>query len=357
MPGMPLAARTDAKKERLGKIEVGLGGDRSGLRGQTLKDQLEHLKELMAAYDPEAKIEFLEARPSPDRAQEECRVASDLGMPFKQFTDLYVIGGNDQQPDALVTLETNLRIAQASGSIERLNMQIWGDNQTPSVDELLRFYLEAQEKASKAGVELYTETHIERFTYDPRRLVGVHEALTRRTGNGFGLKVAADFSHYVHQIGNTKMANWEAIKSGELNLDPFHPNNYVSRNIIEKGMIGYAHLRMAAPNNLGDNEGTIQYPLVDPKLDTLVKPNPKATLKSGPFDASRQRAWKEWYRQIFAYQLRHPERPVLRASSEFIGNGQPGRYRVDDYSNLFQNIAMVSWAQKFIRQLQGELPA
>ena len=41
-------------------------------------------------------------------------------MPFKQFTDVYVIGGNEQTPDALHLLKSNIDIAVASGTIESL---------------------------------------------------------------------------------------------------------------------------------------------------------------------------------------------------------------------------------------------
>jgi hypothetical protein len=276
-------------------------------------------------------------------------------MPIKQFTDLYVIGGNNERPDALIALKANLEIARAAGTMDRLNLQVFGDHHSPSLEGLVRFYVEAEELAAKFGIELHTETHIDRFTYDPRRFLEVHEALLNRTDNRLGLRVTAHLSHYVHQIGNSKMSNWEAIRSGALRMNPFDPENIVTRKIIDGGLVSYGHMRMAVPNDWGRQEGTIQYPLVDPRLDTLVQPNAQASLRSGPFDASRHRPWKEWYRQIFTSQLRHPERPVARFSTEFIDGLQPGLYRVDDYSNLFQNIAMVSWAQKYVAQLRLEM--
>lgn len=186
MPSQFSQTPSNPSKEEFGRIEIGFGGDRSGLRGQTFGQQLEHLKQLMTKYDPESKIEFLEARPSPDRIEEEARTAADLGMPYKQFTDIYFAGGKAQHPDALETLTANLEIAKRSGTIDRLNMQVWGDSRTPGANELLEFYLRAYGMADKARVELYKETHINRFTYDPRRLIEIHELIRKKTSDKHG---------------------------------------------------------------------------------------------------------------------------------------------------------------------------
>ncbi len=60
-------------------------------------------------------------------------------------------------------------------------MQVWGNNETPTIAALVEFYGIAEEMAGKYGIELYTETHVDRFTYDPRRLIAVHEALLDHT--------------------------------------------------------------------------------------------------------------------------------------------------------------------------------
>ena len=91
--------------------------------------------------------------------------------------------------------------------------------------------------AEKAGIALLTETHVERYNHDPRRLEAAHEELQRRTDGRLGIRVCADLSHYVHQIGNSRFPQWPSISTGELCLDPFEPDNYISRNIIEKGMV------------------------------------------------------------------------------------------------------------------------
>ena len=351
-------------------IEIGIGGDLGALRGGTPPDprrqrrtwdgdfraQFAHLQELMAAYDPEAAIQFLETMPPLDRAEEFGAIAAECGIPVRQFTALYVVGGNAASPDALDTLRANLELARRVPTIERLNMQVWGTNDQPSLEAIVDFYLAAEDLAQDAGIDLYTETHIDRFTYDPRRLIAVHEALLDRTGGRLGLRVGADFSHYVHQLGNSHGVNWQAISSGALNLDPRDPANYVSRTIIAEGLIGYGHLRMAVPNDLPRDHGSIQYPVVDPRTDPETAGLPYGGMRE-PWDGTRCEPWLIWYREIFSHHLRHPERPMARFSTEFIGDVAPGDYRVDPYRNLFQNLAMVSLAQRMIRDLAASLPA
>jgi len=342
-------------------IEIGIGGDLAGLRGRDVDGaphepltqyrvwegdfaaQFAHLAHLVAAYDPGARVAFVELRLPPDRA-EEFGEAAAAGMPVRQFTDLYLVGGGPDRPDALEALRANVALARRVGTIDRLNMQMIGTSEVPSLAALCDFYVAAEELAGEAGITLFTETHVDRFTYDPRRLVAVHEALLDHTGGRLGLRVAADLSHYVHQLGNTHFPNRAAIAAGELNLDPLDPDNYVSRHIIATGLVGYGHLRMAVPNDLPRGAGSIQYPVVDPATDQET-----AALPHGGMDVP----WWAWYREIFAEHAHHPERPVARFATEFIGDGAPGEYRVEPYRNLYQNIAMLALAGRAADECRG----
>lgn len=350
----------------LNNIEIGIGGHLDGLRGRIegktfdgdLPSQLGHLSELISAYDTKAQIQFLETRPPMERAEEFGEITASFGMPVKQFTDLYVIGGNDNYPDGLESLRVNLELAKRAGTIDRLNMQVWGNNETPDIEALVKFYIAAEELAQDYGIELYTETHIDRFTYDPRRLIAVHEALLDRTGGRLGIRVSADLSHYVHQLRNTHFPNWEDISSGALNLNPLDSENYVSRNLISTGLIGYGHLRAAVPNNIPRGHGSIQYPVVNPKNDPAT-----AALENGgmlePWEPERLVPWTAWYREIFRFQLQQKDRAVARFSSEYIGDATVGdslgEYRMGAYNNLYQNVAMVSIAQKMAREIIADL--
>ena len=247
-------------------IEVGIGGDLSGLRGRTdgrtyegdFYSQLEHLNELLESYDAGATIDFVENRPPQTNAEEFSEVCLSFGMPVKQFSFSCHIGRSDAERCPLDVLRDNLELARRTRTVDRLSMQIWGDNERPTIEELIAFYVSAEELAEGAGIDLYTETHVNCFTYDPRRLIAVQEALLEHAGRG--LRVNADLSHYVHQNGNTHYSNWRAISSGELNINPLMPDNYVSRNIISAGMVSYGHLRCAVPNDLPPGQGLYPIP-------------------------------------------------------------------------------------------------
>lgn len=338
-------------------LELGLGGDLGGdpaLDGLAWAERLRALQREIARRDPLARIDFLEGCPDPEGA----RIAAEHGMPFRQFTDLYVVGGKREgrDEDALETLRRNLGKAAAAGTVTALNMQVWGVRDEPSIDALCAFYHAAYALAKPYGIGVFTETHVDRFTYDPRRLLAVHERLLSESGGAYGLQVGADFSHYVHQLGNPHMDNWAAIRSGELRLDPFDAGNIVSTRLIQGGLVGYGHLRCAAPNDRPRNAGSIQYPIADPATDPY-RAYAGDLACGGRWDETRTRAWKEFYRQTFAYQLAHPERPVARFSTEFIGWNDHCDYRIEGYSNLHQNLACLVWAQQVKRELLADVGA
>jgi hypothetical protein len=329
-------------------LEIGIGGDLRGLplpKDNTFAQYLDAIRAAVRRMDPAATIDFLEGWAPP----EICKVALEMGSPYRQFTDLYVVGGGRGQPDALERLKHNLTEAGRSGTITSLNMQVWGTSTEPTIERLVEFYHQAYALAKPYGVGIFTETHIDRFTYDPRRLLAVHERLLTESRGEYGINVGADFSHYVHQLGNPHGANWTDLRSGALRMDPSDGGNVVSTRIIQAGLIGYGHLRCAAPNELPRASGSIQYPLVDPASDPDA-PGKQVTLRiGGRWDEARTRPWKEFYRQTFAYQLAHPERRVARFSTEFIECED--EYKMDDYGNLHQNVAALCWAQRQKREL------
>ena len=206
--------------------------------------------------------------------------------------------------------------------------------------------------AQAQGIDLYTET-VDRFSHDPRHLLAVHDhRLKETTGGRIGLRVAADFSHYLHQIGSPHFPQWPAIAAGALNLDPLDPDNLISGRIVQAGLVGNGHLRAAVPNDLPRGRGSIQCPIADPRRDAATADLPNGGMDR-PWEAERLRHWKELYREVFAFQLARPERPVARFSAEYLGDGTPGDFRVEPYRNLFQNLAAVSFAHALIRELGG----
>ena len=363
--------------QELGQIEIGLCSDMggtalAGVRGldrirpgaaadlspRQYKDDcrtfFEHLKELVAEFDPDLRIDFLETVPPQHGAEEFSEVAAESGIPLRQMTRLCVIGGSDDEPEALEAMSSYLELAGRTGTLDRINFQMLGDVTSPSIDDIVDFYVRAEEMAENAGVELLTETHVERYNHDPRRMIDAHERLQERTDGRLGVRVCADLSHYVHQIGNSHFPQWPSISSGELRLDPFDPGNYVSRIIIQTGMVWGGHLRAAVPNDLPPGRGSIQYPIADPATDPATAGQPHGGMNK-PWEEDRLAPWMEFYRQIFRYQLLDPSRPVARFASEFIGDGGVGDYRVEHYRNVFQNIAAAATARRMIAEVAAEL--
>jgi len=327
---------------------IGLGGHLEWDTQLPLYDRLMRVKEELHSIDPEASIDFLDGVPANEK---EALVALDLGMPYLTFLDLFVIGGKSNWPDALTTLYQCLEKAKRTGTYIKLDMQIDGDSNKPTIQELVDFFRRAWDMADPAGLELCVETHIDRVSYDPRHLMKLHDALLDATKGERGLFISADFSHYVHQIDNTHGMFWSDIQDGSLNLDPFDPENIVSRVLIPSNLIRMGHLRMAIPNNLNREQGSIQYPIVDPASD----PTPTdydGMWHYGTYTEEPTRYWKAWYRELFKHVLASEDPDPITFNTEFIR--YDGDYAQEPYRNQYQNLAAIAWAQRLKRELLAE---
>lgn len=328
---------------------IGLGGHQEWDLNTPIQDRINTINEELYRIDPTAKIDFLDGVPS-DAAEAE--TAAALGMPFRSMLDLFVIGGSDSWPDALESMQRCVEIARMSGTIQKIDMQIDGNSVNPSVAQVVDFLIRARALAEPYGIEICAETHIDRVTYDPRHLFRINDALLAATNGEYSLNVSADFSHYVHQIGNTHGILWDDIRNGHLNLNPEDPENFITSTLIPSGMIRMGHLRMAVPNNLDRTQGSIQYPLADPVSDPQ---NPKeyAGLRHyGVFNPDLHAPWQRWYEQLFRHILTSADPGPFTFNTEFIR--YDGDYAQDAYRNRYQNLCMIAWAQNLKRRILAE---
>lgn len=331
------------------RLKFGLGGHLEWDPDTLFEDKMALVYEELAEIDSEAHIDYLDGIPSQDGDAER---AIEHGLPYHSFLDLFIIGGSETWPDALQTMKKCMDTAKKVGTYKVLDMQIHGDSFKPSISHLVDFFRRAWDLADPLGIDLCVETHIDRISYDPRHLMRLHEALLDATKGERGLTISADFSHYVHQIGNTNGLLWADHQSGDLNLNPFDSNNFVSRVVIPSGLIKMGHLRMAVPNNLNREQGSIQYPIIDPYLD------PRSTEYSGlwhyeSWTEERTQPWKYWFRELFTFILQSNNDDPVYFSSEFIR--YDGDYAQEPYRNRYQNLAVLAWAQRTKKELIAEL--
>jgi len=330
-------------------IKFGLGGHLEWDLNASFEDRMNEINDELNEIDPGAKIDYLDGIPAQER---DAKLAEEFGYPYLSFLDLFILGGTDTWPDAMITLKKCMDTARKVGTYKRLDMQIHGDSINPSISELVDFFRRAWDLADPLGIDLCVETHIDRISYDPRHLMKLHEALLNATKGERGLNISADFSHYVHQIGNTNGILWNDHQSGALNLNPFDPENYVSKVMIPSGLIKMGHLRMAVSNNLNREQGSIQYPILDPALDHRSTEY-KGLWHYDRWTEERTLAWKSWYKELFRYILQSNNPEPVYFSSEFIR--YDGDYAQEPYRNRFQNLAVIAWAQQTKRVLILEL--
>ena len=310
-----------------------------------------HLARLMEDHDADARIQFVEIVPPQARAEEFAEIAAEHGMPLKQFTRLCVLGGDDDNPDAVEALAGYLTLAKRAGTVDRLNIQVLGDSTTPTLEALCDFYLRAEDMAQAQGIELYTETHVDRFSHDPRRLLAVHDRLMEATGGRTGLRVAADFSHYLHQIGNPHFPQWPAIAAG-----PAQPGSARSGQSDQPPHRRSRTGRQRTPARGGAERPAArprQHPVSDRRSAHRRGDRPSAERRHGPaVGGGAARAVGGTLSADLRVSARTPDRPVARFSAEYLGDGA-GDFRVEPYRNLFQNLAAVSFAHALIRELKA----
>ena len=330
---------------------LGLGGHQEWDTSLTLYDRLSYFLEELHHYNPNARVEFLDGVPANEADAE---TAIKMGMPYRSFVELFILGGSMDWPDAVESIKKCAERIQRFPSLTHVDMQIHGSNTTPSIEALIDFFKIAWELMDPLGVTLCVETHIDRISYDPRHLLRIHQALLEATEGQRGLLISADFSHYIHQLTNTHSLYWSDQQIGSLNLNPFDPNNIVSSQLIPSGLVRMGHLRMAIPNNLTREQGTIQYPIVDPALDPFPT-DYDGLWDYGTFDKTATSSWKAWYRELFHHILSQPTPTPALFSTEFIRYG--GEYAREPYRNQFQNLAMLSYANDLRSDLRSQVQA
>lgn len=329
------------------KIEIGLGGvlnipgDSEYGRKKIIKCR-EDLNRIRTG----CCFDYLEGIPASD---DQARWAEDMGFPYRVFTALYVPGGGDGHPDGLEELKQNLEICSRYPTINTLNMQVFGSSESPSMEELYDFYEKAEAMAGAQGVLLTTETHIDRFTYDPSYALAVHEYLQRTSGGNLGLNIWADFSHYVHQMENE--ACMKAHPAFAVDHKPGRAGfEAVVNELVQSDLIVGGHLRCAAPSPLGRKKGAIQYPIVAPSSDPYADATDEL-VHHGTWSEERTHVWKNLYRSLFMRAGKSARDGTLRFSSEFIRCED--EYNMDEYTNYWQNLNSIAWAKSVLDGIEN----
>jgi hypothetical protein len=326
-------------------IEIGLGGDLYlPNKNESFRKIVTRSARDLHQLDSNLSFDYVEGIPE---SADDGKWAEDQGFPFRVFTALYVIDQTPDYPQALDELKKNLELCAQVPTIKNLNMQVMGDSSVPNLDQLTSFYQEATRLASAQGVTLSTETHIDRFTHDPSRMMEVHDHLMTNSHGELGLNIWADFSHYVHQFGHPEFLNSHPARDARypVGRDGF---DALLHDIMNSGLIVGGHMRCATPNALNRVQGSIQYPISAPSGDPYA--DASDDLQSyGIWQEEKTRVWKDLYRKLFKTLKEKKESGTAMFASEFIVHERD--YKIDDYSNYWQNLQVIAWAKETIDSL------
>lgn len=281
-------------------------------------------------------FDYVDKTPDPDQIDAFLKARDSYGIPVRAGGWFYALGADE------ALLEKNLATAQRLGSLVH-NVQIklrHGDGHVVTDDELVDAYLRSAELGNKYNCVPCFEVHVNMWSEDFPRV----ERIGRKVEDqGAAFNITLDHSHVIFKIDNPgEQAIFDTkqkIASGELVLDPFQPDNVISK-WAQAGWIKHCHARSAVPNNPKNITGKhpdgsigrgIQYPFKQPETGQYHAEWSEAALEP----------WKEGIRILMRHHARDPKSKLGQISTEFIPNADYGEGC--RYSLFEQAIACVEW--------------
>jgi hypothetical protein len=215
-------------------------------------------------------FDFLEYSPRQGEVEEVQRWSETVGLPIRAGSHAYTMARDEK------LAEWHIDLCGRFGSSLH-NMQIRArdaDGCLVSDDEVARLFVSFSEKASKHGVAIAFEIHINMWSEEFDRVARV-AALTARMG--WPLNVTLDHSHCLFKWKNEREKQIDE-RAGRTDidykrLDPENPDSYY-REWLDEGWVRHVHARSVSPSNLpnmfarhpnGSWGRGVQYPFVRPQ--------------------------------------------------------------------------------------------
>ncbi|MBI6975434.1 MULTISPECIES: TIM barrel protein [Pseudomonas] len=130
------------------------------------------------------------------------------------------------------------------------NFMVWAkhkDGHYVTNEEVVACYLDAYEYATKSGVIITFENHVDMWSEDYRRVLEVADMVEAR---GVPFNMAMDYSHCIFKIENEvehAVSQMRGDNEAIAMLDPFNSDSYADQ-WLSRNLVHWAQMRPAAPN-------------------------------------------------------------------------------------------------------------
>ena len=297
------------------------------------------LEEQFAMVKESGVYDYFDKTPPTEEINKYIKLSEKYDLPILAGGWFYVLGRDEK------LLEDNLKKGAALGSRVH-NTQIktnHADGHIVTNEEVEEIYLRAYEIGEKVGCYPTFEVHVNMWSEDFRRVNQVGEKIESR---GIPFRMTLDHSHIIFKIDNPEEQQVfnidQAIKTGELILDPYQKNN-VCDQWIQRGYVWHCHARTAIPNNPKNiwgkhPDGTvgrgIQYPFIEPKPGEY----------HSDWDEKNLDYWKKVVRNLMRFASTSEKSQLQQISTEFI---TPPDYGAGNKYSIFEHsVACAKWLRK-----------
>ena len=306
-------------------------------RSISVDEQFRMVKE-SGVYD------FFDRMPQPGQEAEYVRAAEKYDLPMRTGLWSYA-KGNDE-----ALLADNLKLSRDT-SAECHNIMLFNkhaDGHVLADQEVVDFYLLADDLARRTGIDITFEVHIYMWSEDFRRVSKVASMIRSR---GIPFNFLLDHSHVLLKLDNPEEQELcgirEDVEAGRLILDPFEDGNVIDE-WIGMNMTLWHSVRPVSPNGPKNvwarhPDGRIgracQYPFSRPKPGEF----------HSPWHAYRVEPCKDVVRKVLRYHRDHADSRLRYVTTELIDLPDYGENA--KYSLFEQSLALANW----IRQTWSEI--
>ena len=313
------------------------------LEEPTINEKFELLKEA-------GVFDFIDHIPiTHDLIDDYIRASQKVNIPIYSGYGCYVWGKHEQE------FKTNIELSAAVGAnYHNIMMAAKDVNYKQLTDEqVAAAYLYFYEYASKKGINITFENHVDNWSEDYRRVLRVAD-LVEQEGVAFNL--AMDYSHCIFKIENTLESHisFKDDKEAVRQLDPFYSDSYADQ-WLNRNLVHWGQVRPAVPNNprnlcseetspweghgYGRPGRGIQYPFSQPNTGEW---------STDTWHAHKLAATKEVIRKMIDHYLSSPNTNLRMMT---VDNINLWSYGLGWTYNMFQDSCKVA---EYIREIYAE---
>jgi hypothetical protein len=291
--------------------------------------------------------DFFDRMPQPGQEAEYVKAAEKYDLPMRTGLWSYAKGRDE------ALLAHNLKLSVDTGA-ECHNIMLFdrhADGHALSDQEVVDFYLLADDLARRNRIDITFEVHIYMWSEDFRRVRRVAEMVRAR---GIPFNFLLDHSHVLLKLDNPEEQELcgirKDVETGRLILDPFEDGNVIDE-WIGMNMTLWHSVRPVSPN--GPKNVWARHP--DGKMGRACQypfSRPRPGEFHSPWHAYRVEPCKEVVRKVLRHHRDHADSRLRYVTTELIDlpdYGENAKYSLFEHS-----VALARWIRNTWNELTEE---